>query len=96
MNKLTIYKTLVKTYGLFSPPESFCSPPIPPLDGQSKAPAGIKLVDSKIFKPFNPTDKHTEITSCEETGHRLGLGDYLYLVKVLKDGLEDGTLHSTR
>ena len=82
-NKLTIDKTLVKTYGPFSADDvillsayasrtenqdAIDSCVVGSLDDPARARAGIKLLD---FKPFNPIDKRTEITYLEESSGRL-------------------------
>jgi len=82
-NKLTIDKTLVKTYGPFSADDvillsayasrtenqdAIDSCVVASLDDPKRARAGIKLLD---FKPFNPVDKRTEITYLEESSGRL-------------------------
>ena len=82
-NKLTIDKTLVKTYGPFSADDvillaayasrtenqdAIDSCVVASLDDPKRARNGIKLLD---FKPFNPVDKRTEITYLEESSGRL-------------------------
>src|SRR5258706_2736756 len=82
-NKLTIDKTLVKTYGPFSADDvillsayasrtenqdAIDSCVVASLDDPKRARTGIKLLD---FKPFNPVDKRTEITYLEESSGRL-------------------------
>jgi H+-transporting ATPase len=82
-NKLTIDKNLVKTYGSFSADDvillaSYASRTenqdaidqcvLQSLGDPARARAGIKLLD---FKPFNPTDKRTEITYREEASGKL-------------------------
>ena len=82
-NKLTIDKTLVKTYGPFSADDvillsayasrtenqdAIDSCVVASLDDPKRARIGIKLLD---FKPFNPVDKRTEITYLEESSGRL-------------------------
>lgn len=82
-NKLTIDKNLVKTYGPFNADDvillsAYASRTenqdaidgcvVGSLDDPKRARAGIKLLD---FKPFNPTDKRTEITYREEATGRL-------------------------
>ena len=77
-NKLTIDRNTIKTYGDFSPEEvillaayasrtenqdAIDASVVQALGEPAKARQGIKLLD---FKPFNPVDKRTEITYCEE------------------------------
>ncbi|KAG9082213.1 plasma membrane H+-ATPase [Ceratobasidium sp. 370] len=84
-NKLTIDKNLVKTYGPFSPrditllaahasrtedQDAIDEYVDGTLDDPGKVRASIKLLD---FKPFNPVDKRTEITYCEESSGKLKL-----------------------
>jgi len=78
-NKLTIDKTIVRTYGPFSPDDvvllaAYASRTenqdaidtcvVGSIGDPARARAGIKLLD---FKPFNPVDKRTEITYREES-----------------------------
>ena len=78
-NKLTIDKTIVRTYGPFSSEDvvllaAYASRTenqdaidtcvVGSIGDPSRARAGIKLLD---FKPFNPVDKRTEITYREES-----------------------------
>ncbi|KAG9053845.1 plasma membrane H+-ATPase [Serendipita sp. 407] len=82
-NKLTIDKSLVRTYGPFSAEDvillsAYASRTenqdaidgcvVGTLDDPKKARAGIKLLD---FKPFDPTTKRTEITYREEASGKL-------------------------
>jgi len=82
-NKLTIDKALVRTYGPFSSDDvillaAYASRTenqdaidgcvVGALGDVSRARAGITLLD---FKPFNPTDKRTEITYREESSGKL-------------------------
>ncbi|CAG7850029.1 Plasma membrane ATPase 1; AltName: Full=Proton pump 1 [Serendipita indica DSM 11827] len=82
-NKLTIDKTLVRTYGPFSSDEvillaAYASRTenqdaidgcvVGTLDDPKKAREGIKLLD---FKPFDPVIKRTEITYREESTGKL-------------------------
>ncbi|KDN33982.1 hypothetical protein RSAG8_12930, partial [Rhizoctonia solani AG-8 WAC10335] len=82
-NQLTIDKNIVKTCGPFSPRDVILLAAYAPrtenqdaidqcVIGTLNDPActrtGIKLLD---FKPFNPVDKRTEITYCEESSGKL-------------------------
>ncbi|PVF94102.1 plasma-membrane proton-e [Serendipita vermifera] len=82
-NKLTIDKTLVRTYGPFSADDvillaAYASRTenqdaidgcvVGTLDDPKKARAGIKLLD---FKPFDPVIKRTQITYREEASGKL-------------------------
>jgi H+-transporting ATPase len=82
-NKLTIDRNTIKTYGPFSADDvillaAYASRTenqdaidlsvVQSIGDVSRARAGIKLLD---FKPFNPTDKRTEITYREESSGKL-------------------------
>jgi H+-transporting ATPase len=82
-NKLTIDRNTIRTYGPFTADEvvlfaayasrtenqdAIDASVVAALGDTAKARAGIKLLD---FKPFNPTDKRTEITYREESSGKL-------------------------
>ncbi|THH19797.1 hypothetical protein EUX98_g8705 [Antrodiella citrinella] len=65
-NKLTIDRSIIRTYGAFSGEDvtAIDSCVVGAIGDPTRARAGIKLLD---FKPFNPVDKRTEITYREES-----------------------------
>ena len=82
-NKLTINRQTIRTYSPFSADDvilltahtsrtenqdAIDSSVVGALSDTTQARAGIKLLD---FKPFNPIDKRTEITYCEELENTL-------------------------